>query len=44
MTNKMTLEQFKLKLEKIIYLRDIGLLNENDLEKFKKELLEDINK
>lgn len=44
MVNKMTLEQFKIKLEKIIFLRDIGLLNQEDLEKFKKELLEDINK
>ena len=39
---KLTLEEFKEKVEKINHLKSLGFLSEKDLEKFKKELLDDI--
>lgn len=41
---KLTLEEFKDKVAKINIMKDLGMLSEEDLEKFKKDLLEDMYK
>lgn len=44
MKESLSVEEFKLKVDKIVYMRDIGLLTEEELEMLKKKLLKDVHK
>lgn len=41
---KMSLQEFKDKVEKITFMKEIGMLSEEDVERLKKELLVDVYK